>query len=184
MAGNPGPPKSCQEEVGSTDYQKVREEKPKPLIGCLFPNERRVRMKFLATAVSEMFISKLQLLHKAREIWSSVRTPTVGYFVTSILSIWSSLNSYFTLAVAESSLGTQRWLDWKRPLSTSHTNYSCFHPSSGSLKALFTGTTLAAQRMSTSLITSASPSWWTSNVTYQRMSWTNHGQPLLHHSVR
>lgn len=85
MAGNPGPPKSCQEEVGSTDYQKVREEKPKPLIGCLFPNERRVRMKFLATAVSEMFISKLH--KKAREIWSSVRTPTVGYFVTSILSI-------------------------------------------------------------------------------------------------
>lgn len=73
--------------MGSTDYQKVREEKPKPLIGCLFPNERMVRMKFLVTAVSEMFISKLQLLHKAREIWSSVRTPTVSYFVTSILSI-------------------------------------------------------------------------------------------------
>lgn len=38
--------------------------------------------------------------------------------------------------------------------------------------------------MSISWITSDSPSWWTSRGTYQKMSWTNHGQLLPHHSVR
>lgn len=49
VEGNPGTPKSCQEEMGSGDNQEVCEEQPKPS-NITFLNNKMLKINFPVTA--------------------------------------------------------------------------------------------------------------------------------------
>lgn len=103
VEGNPGTPKSCQEEMGSGDNQEVCEEQPKPSNITFFIN----KMLKNPLSLQRFFIfNKLQLLRKSQET-EPLNTTNFDDFL-NFLTIFSTPTGSLKASFTGTTRGAQR----------------------------------------------------------------------------